>query len=179
MKLCSKCNKEKSSFEFSKNRSHADGRDSICKDCRKVQIKLWRQNNPDKCKEYQTTFVSKHSVYELYAYQALSNKKNSGKFTIEISVEELALIAENTKVCPICGTTIDYSPRKGRIHDNSPSLDRMDNGQTITASNTWVICHQCNRTKSNRSIEEFVAYMDMAVKRLRSQFDVLNTGDER
>jgi hypothetical protein len=149
---------------FSKNRSHADGHESSCKECRRASIKVWQQNNVDKCNRYR----DKHDEHYLFAYAAIANKKQSRRFVVELTVDELTDKALKTVTCPICGTTLDYSLHKGAIHDDSPSLDRKDNGMTITNDNSWVICHQCNRSKSNRSLDEFVAYMENALRRLRS-----------
>lgn len=48
-KICQKCNKEKSLFEFHRHKRHKDGYRNICKDCRKLESRicyLLNKNNP-------------------------------------------------------------------------------------------------------------------------------------
>jgi hypothetical protein len=164
MKLCNECNQTLPIEMFSKNRSHSDGHESSCKVCRRKKIKAWHHENPDKCKGY----GERRGIFKAYAYQALANKRAAKKYEISLTVDELTEMATITEVCPICGATLDYSFRKGKILDNSPSLDRKDNSLVVSKNNCWIVCHQCNRTKSNRSVDEFVAYMENAFRRLRS-----------
>lgn len=85
MKVCSKCNIEKESSYFSKDKSRSDGLSYVCKSCRKENYnlnkeailinkkeyylknrddkirkacsygKIWRKNNPDKVNFYNST----------------------------------------------------------------------------------------------------------------------------
>jgi len=51
IKICSKCKIEKSVTLFSKDKSRKDGLKLHCKDCRKIESKIYREKNPEKRKE--------------------------------------------------------------------------------------------------------------------------------
>lgn len=51
MKVCNKCNVEKSLEEFSNLKSSKDGLSYLCKVCNNIKGKEWRVNNPIKAKE--------------------------------------------------------------------------------------------------------------------------------
>lgn len=84
-------------------------------------------------------------------------------------------MAYNTEICPICGVKLDYAPFKGKIQDNSPSLDRINNEISISLDNSWIICNSCNRTKSNRTLKEFKEYMQNAIVNLQNLTPKLST----
>lgn len=48
MKLCKKCDQEKSRTAFGKDKHSADGLTSACKECRCVQSNAWNKRNRDK-----------------------------------------------------------------------------------------------------------------------------------
>lgn len=50
MKICIKCNENKSKLLFCKNKRSADGYHSYCKECNKAKVKAWREANPEKNK---------------------------------------------------------------------------------------------------------------------------------
>ena len=85
---------------------------------------------------------------------------------IEISLKELTNMAKSTRCCPICGITLDYSLKKGKIFMNSPSWDRKYNQNILTQENTWIICYKCNTTKHDRTIQEFISYCKTVIKNL-------------
>ena len=51
-KKCNKCNVVKDVCEFHKNKGNKDGLNTICKKCRKVTAKKYRENNKEKRTEY-------------------------------------------------------------------------------------------------------------------------------
>lgn len=173
MKICNNCNKELPLTAFHRNKSHSDGRENVCAACRNEQTKQWRLTSP-KAKYSEASYTrlkdwrSKQSPYKLYAMAVIGAKRQKKTFDVVITVDELSEMASDTSICPICGVTLDYTPLKGRLFDNSPSLDRKDNGDVVTKDSCWIICHKCNRTKSNRSLKEFVEYMEHALRSLKS-----------
>lgn len=60
MKTCSKCNRELSIDMFGKQKAGKDGIRSTCKECRKIEDKLYRLNNPEKRKEIQKRHYETH-----------------------------------------------------------------------------------------------------------------------
>ena len=51
-KICSKCQEEKEVCEFGKNILNKDRLQSTCKECRKIDAKIYREKNPNKMKEW-------------------------------------------------------------------------------------------------------------------------------
>lgn len=44
------------------------------------------------------------------------------------------------------------------MHNKSPTLDRLDNEQIIRSDNILILCYQCNATKRDRTLKEFLDY---------------------
>jgi len=51
VKRCWKCREEKPLSEFSRDRSRGDGRDTLCKSCRRIFSKDYKSGNKEKIKE--------------------------------------------------------------------------------------------------------------------------------
>lgn len=108
----------------------------------------------------------------LDGYQAKCKKCNSlavclyehrKRFNFDVTLEELLFLFDNTKRCLYCGRIMEKGI--GKNHDLSPTLDIIDPFKNrITAKDVHFICHQCNRTKSNRSHNEFVDFCQRVVK---------------
>lgn len=60
MKMCTKCKRELTELEFSKNKHHKDGLRSQCKDCVKIYAKSYRKNNRDKLLKYSRNYNEKN-----------------------------------------------------------------------------------------------------------------------
>jgi 5-methylcytosine-specific restriction endonuclease McrA len=95
-----------------------------------------------------------------WAISSISSHKTRG-YKLNISINEVEKLATNTEFCPICGIKLDYSRHRGLgpgPQPNSPSLDRIENTDTLNIDNVWVICIRCNNHKSDKSMKEFVEY---------------------
>ena len=55
--------------------------------------------------------------------------------------------------CPVLGIELNYY-RKGKMTENSPSFDRVDNTLGYTPENTRIISMRANRLKSDGTEEE-------------------------
>lgn len=70
--------------------------------------------------------------------------------------------------CPCCGKVFDYvgtvgNGGKSRGIDNSPSIDRVDSNGGYTLDNIQFLCGQCNRLKSDATLDQLkavVAFME-------------------
>ena len=154
-KRCYRCGEIKNIDKFSLNRARPDGVNTLCKVCSNEVEKVRRKENPEKYKKRDIAFRKKRPFY-VWAQATLYKHKKKG-FQIMISIKELEKIALNTKECPICECKLIRSNKKGP-ENNSPSLDRLDNGHTIAKDNIWIICHQYNKTKGERTLNEFIEY---------------------
>ncbi len=67
VKICSKCNIEKSLTEFCKLKHAKNGIESRCKQCKNEYNKQWKQENPEKYKASMKNYATKrHGIYEWY-----------------------------------------------------------------------------------------------------------------
>jgi len=141
------------------------------------QSKLWQQNNREKTRQYSNAYREKHPEHQknwirknpvrYWAYGTLSCHKKRG-YEIKISRAELEEIGKKTLTCHYCGVELDYSPLKGKQAKNSPSLDRINNGNLIVKETIQIICQDCNRTKSDRTHLEFIEYCQQITNKFAS-----------
>jgi 5-methylcytosine-specific restriction endonuclease McrA len=47
---------------------------------------------------------------------------------------------------------------RGHIHSDSPTIDRVNNGNELNINNVQIICRDCNLSKGTKSHDEFVLY---------------------
>ncbi len=92
----------------------------------------WRNNNHEK-------MVLKAAIYRA--------KSKNLDFTIDLS----DIIIPN--LCPVLGIPVRKSST-GRLDDNSPSLDRVDNTKGYIKGNVIVISNRANRLKGDATPEE-------------------------
>ena len=67
--------------------------------------------------------------------------------------------------CPLLGIPILFKGKK--VHDGSPSLDRIDTTKGYIKGNVWIISHRANTIKSNATLEE----LQCIAKNLKSKLD--------
>lgn len=182
--ICSICGIEKNIIEFDKNRKQ-------CKECRKIykkqnymktkkyQSDYYKQyyiknkeninkrhkeyniNNKEHIRLYNFDYRKK-DVYLFIANAAIRNHINHG-YIVNITKDQLKILFENTKICPICG--IDLIPNIGNGHTwNSPSLDRINNEKEININNIQIICKRCNVHKQNKTMDEMAEWANNFLK---------------
>jgi hypothetical protein len=86
-KICSKCQEEKEVCEFGKNILNKDRLQSTCKECRKIDAKIYREKNPNKMKEW----------YKNNLDYALQQKKDYYEKNRELIKERSKLWAKNNR----------------------------------------------------------------------------------
>jgi hypothetical protein len=86
-KICSKCETEKDVCEFGANNSTRDKLRKICKECRKIEGKNYREQNPEKMKEW----------YKHNSERALQQKRNYYQENRELMKERSKLWAKNNR----------------------------------------------------------------------------------
>lgn len=103
---------------------------------------------------------------KLWAQNTIGQHKMRG-FNVLLSWRTLVILADKINNCPICGCELDWSvnTKQQKVKHNSPSLDRMNNELEITDKNSWIICHRCNVTKSDRTLKEFYEYCENILSR--------------
>lgn len=86
-KICSKCKKEKDVCEFGLQSSNKDNLKSSCKECRKIEGKIYRKLNSEKRKETIKNWYNKNPNYnkEYYSSNFVEiNKKNKEWYYLNI-----------------------------------------------------------------------------------------------
>jgi len=152
LKKCSKCLQllPLSKFRIDTINKYKDGHKSECKECENKRGKQWRRDNPKRN----------------WVNSTLNSHSRTG-YIMNITREELFLFIENKNHCELCDKVLNWElgNKKGRAHDDSPTLDRIDNEQTIDINNIMILCHSCNSTKRNRTLDEFYNYCEIILKR--------------
>jgi len=84
--------------------------------------------------------------YQLWCEAKRRAKKKGRKF--DLSPTEIPIIPE---FCPVLGIPIRTI---GKLTDNSPTIDRIDNTKGYVKDNIRIISHRANRLKADATIEE-------------------------
>jgi hypothetical protein len=105
-----------------------------------------------------------------WAYATIAHKIRLG-FDVKFLTEDLTRLALKHEPCRYCGEALDYGCQ-GKLSPKSPSLDRIENVEAdafvpveLGIKDVQIICHKCNRTKSDRTHKEFIEYCEMVVNR--------------
>jgi hypothetical protein len=76
-KICNKCKKNKNICEFGKHKTNKDGLRNQCKDCRKIEGKIYREKNLEKRKQILKNWYIKNPHYNKNYY--FNNSEKIGK----------------------------------------------------------------------------------------------------
>ena len=164
-KLCSKCKLIKLKSCFSKNSRSKDGYDYWCKECKNEYAKNYHLLHPLERYNRRRAFAAAHP-HRLRASRSLSYHRYKGD-KINISVDDAEELFAKTTHCNICGCKLNVNERTKVIVSNSPSLDRINNENELRIDNVWIICNNCNITKSSRTLNEFIDYCEFVYKKFR------------
>jgi len=134
-------------------------------------VRKWRKNNPEKSAECNRRWHRENkdklfrykNPYRIWVITTLSNHRKKG-CKINISTDDLEKLAKTTKKCIYCNKKLIFQYGKG-LNRNTPSLDRINNGNEINLNNIQIICHECNSTKRGRTHKEFVEYSRNIVRK--------------
>ena len=121
------------------------------------------------CRRYKTTYNTawnEANPARRWAQSSIRDHVRTG-YIVELTIDELTDMYICTPRCRYCGRNMSTGP--GCAHPLSPTLDRTDNSDVITMYNSQIICHNCNSTKSSRTHDEFVLYMEEVLQRLREE----------
>lgn len=180
MKRCGNCKRLKAIYEFSRDRTHSDGRRTICKICSSKQHKeYWRKNawrltkrndlykhrSPEKYQEIlaqQRLYKTKH--IEATLLRAAQKRSKKLKLNCDLTLQDIFV----PKICPLLGIKIKLNGFKNN-RDTSPSIDRINPQKGYTKSNTWIISYRANRIKNDASFKE----LQILTKNLRKSLQKL------
>lgn len=124
-KICNKCLKDKKACEFYKDSGIADGLATICKDCKDVNTKKWKEDNRDKYNK---------DMRDWRAQNKDAAKSHDLMRCYGITLERYnEMLSEQNNVCAIC-----KKPPKGKrplVVDHCHKTDKV----------RQLLCYGCNR----------------------------------
>lgn len=123
IKKCRKCLVDKHLDLFVNNHVFKDGKDTICLDCSREKVKLWRKVNPDK-RKLQLKKESKKDY----------NHNKHLKATYGITFNDYRkMFDEQHGCCKICGRhQVEFQKRLSVDHNH------------VTGKVRALLCHNCN-----------------------------------
>ena len=83
-------------------------------------------------------------------------------YDVKVTIDECLEI--NHKYCYYCGCELEWEYGTG-FSNCSPTIDRLNNENTLTKDNIVFACHRCNLTKSDRTLLEFVEYCKQIIEK--------------
>jgi len=172
VKVCKHCGRELSLSAFNKDASRRDGRRNRCRECDAAYFKAryhepeWRENHNNRAKAWRTHLKDEDPT-RLWAYDALANAKMRSKRSgVPCTIDLHDVMGVVADTCPLLGLPLVYAT--GKIHSNSPTLDRKVCELGYTKDNIAVISHRANRIKSDSTVEELQLLLDNLVQYLNS-----------
>lgn len=175
-RICTKCGKEKSLEEFSRNKNGKYGRRAFCKECehkiqnspeklaRRNELRRQKRENDEyrlacNLKDTETRHNNVDSIKKalLRSAKARAKKKN---IPFNITIEDFIL----PEKCPLLeiSLTVGY----GSSQENSYSLDKIIPELGYVKGNVWVISNRANTIKNNASLSE----LQLLVKNLEKHW---------
>lgn len=171
-KICKHCNRELPFEAFNKDKNRLDGRKSRCRECdaasfqAKYQDPAWREAHGNRAKRWRARLKDADPA-RLWAYDALANAKMRAKRSgVPCSITMLDVVGVVVDTCPLLGLPLVYAT--GKIHDNSPTLDRKLCAKGYTKDNIAVISHRANRLKSDSTVEELQTLLSNLINYMNS-----------
>jgi hypothetical protein len=106
----------------------------------------WRRNNWETNPRLTWAKMAHHAA-------RMRSRTNGTPFTIKVT-DVLPLIVER---CPVLGIALHYVRSTGKMHDNSPSIDRIKPELGYVPGNIVVVSLRANAIKRNATVEELEA----------------------
>jgi len=135
---CRKYNLEKSKNYRDKNKDNKDYKKRVF-----LLHKLWKENNPEKIKEYnETRRLNINDRIKNFIYKA----NNKGlEWNLDNETAEFLM----KMPCNYCGEIPNLDIKLG-------SIDRIDSSKGYNKDNVCSCCYMCNMMKNNMSVEQFI-----------------------
>lgn len=122
---------------------------------REQKEKIYSKRNTtegrDTYNRYMKKYQRRQREFDVQGQMLIQSRYRARKAGIEHNLERADI--KIPKRCPVIGIPLNFQ-RKGRMADNSPSLDRIDNDRGYIKGNIVVVSLRANRIKSNATIKE-------------------------
>jgi len=168
-KKCKKCHEVKkvcdSNFQFRLERNKYREHCKICRNKRKTELLNNKKKDPVFLSKLKSKDSIRKKIYRKNHQDFLFEKRKMNIVKILLSKSKTRAKTQNMEhniaeediiiplFCPVLGIPIFVS--RGKVSDNSPSLDRINNNLGYIKGNVKVISYKANALKSNGSINEF------------------------
>lgn len=161
-KECRKCNIEKPISDFYYRKDNKRYR-TLCKECWYTQSRAYILQHPDKQTEYNNSYnksdknkANQRRYYENnHEHSLWSGARQRAKTTgIPFNLDVSDIIIPD--YCPILG--IALAPNRGKVKDNSATVDRIVPELGYTKGNIQVLSHKANAMKYNATPEELLKF---------------------
>ena len=162
LKKCLACGLDKPLKDFGIDRRRSDGHNQRCKTCNRELMRNYIKRDPERVKLRQKEWKLNNPI-RAWASSCIAHHKE--RYKVKFDSAWLTELAKTVNRCPICGTPLYYDRYNGYSKKNTPSLDRITNFDVLTKDNVMIICYNCNRAKSDRTLIEFVEYCKTVVDR--------------
>lgn len=147
-KTCTKCNQKKSLHEFHKDKRQSDGRRCWCKLCAHKSVIQWQQDPSIKIKRA-TKEKSNRDLNPEAMLLALAKQRAKNR-NLEFTITESDIQIPDR--CPALDIPLFRGDRQ--VHDNSPTLDRIDPTKGYIPGNVIVVSYAANRAKGRLTIDQ-------------------------
>lgn len=152
-KRCPTCGIVKPPASFNLGREKG----GLCWQYRECQKKDYRTNREKRLASVKERTL-KLDFRARWAKATIYSHKKRGVL-IGFSWEELLEKANKTDFCEICGRELSWYFGKGRVQIDSPTMDNLACMEELREiKDISIVCLQCNVTKNNRNMEEFISY---------------------
>lgn len=167
LRVCNRCKRELPITDFY---APSSGIRYSCKRCDIEYARTFRLTHPEWRRQYEKEYARKNPRRR-WAIACLSGHRRRG-YAIEMTCKELYALASMTDNCFICQAPLEWQlGNKGHMNNRSPTLDRLDNENVIKKENVLILCYQCNATKRDRTLQEFLDYCKGVAIRFHSHFE--------
>lgn len=114
------------------------------------KLKDYRKREIDRvlANEFEYRYLNK----ERKMWQSAKERALKNNLTFSIEISDIVI----PSLCPILG--IPLFAGEGKVHANSPSLDRIVPELGYTKDNIWVISHKANSIKTNANKDELLVF---------------------
>jgi len=149
VKTCNKCQISKPLSEFDKRADSKDGHRNQCRQCLNSIKSLWKRNNPEVCKNYNTLWRKNNPQKVLKSSMQSHYKKEYG-ITIE---QKATMVAKQNNQCAICCKSFEL-PRDIHV-DHSHSTGKV----------RGILCSNCNTGLGK--FQDKLLFLEAAIKYLK------------
>lgn len=146
MKECRDCGVTKSINEFYAEKRNSDGKDSFCRDCRKVRHYAWVEKNRKHVNAYNVARYASSEKERNVKIAAARRRAGVQRAVSSNTVTSKDIQRIKSSACVACGSTENIEI------DHVIPISR---GGLHSVGNLQPLCMRCNRSKLNKFFAEF------------------------